>query len=69
VRAAPQLEVKLGLPLALCGAPLPLSDEAFAHGLLQMDANDVWLIVAGRQRLDMAARVIGATNLGGSRGR
>lgn len=52
VRAAAQINVKLGLPLALCGAPLPLSCEAFAHGLLQMDDNDVWLVVAGRQRLD-----------------
>lgn len=47
VRAAAHVNVKLGLPLALAGAALPLTGEGFAHGLLQMDDNDVWLVVAG----------------------
>jgi hypothetical protein len=47
VRAAAQINVKLGLPLALSGTPLPLRGEAFEHGLLQMDGNEVWLVVAG----------------------
>ncbi|HTV21810.1 MAG TPA: chemotaxis protein CheX [Polyangiaceae bacterium] len=47
VRAAAHINVKLGLPLALSGAPFPLRGEAFEHGLLQMDENDVWLVVAG----------------------
>jgi hypothetical protein len=47
VRAAAHINVKLGLPLALAGAALPLTGEAFAHGMLQMDDNEVWLVVAG----------------------
>jgi hypothetical protein len=47
VRAAAQINVKLGLPLALAGAALPLTGEAFEHGLLQLDEHDVWLVVAG----------------------
>jgi hypothetical protein len=47
VRAAAQVDVKLGLPLALCGSALPITGEAFEHGILQMDDNDVWLVVAG----------------------
>jgi hypothetical protein len=47
VRAAEHINVKLGLPLALVGAALPLTGEAFAHGVLQMDDNEVWLVVAG----------------------
>jgi hypothetical protein len=47
VRAAAHINVKLGLPLALSCAALPLTGEAFEHGLLQMDDNDVWLVVAG----------------------
>jgi len=47
VRAAAHVNVKLGLPLALSGTVLPLTGEAFEHGLLQMDENDVWLVVAG----------------------
>jgi hypothetical protein len=47
VRAAAQINVKLGLPLALSGAALPLTGEAFQHGVLQMDDNEVWLVVAG----------------------
>jgi hypothetical protein len=47
VRAAAHINVKLGLPLALMGAALPLTGEAFEHGVLQMDDNEVWLVVAG----------------------
>jgi hypothetical protein len=47
VRAAAHTDVKLGLPLALSGSPLPLRGETFEHGLLQMDDKDVWLVVAG----------------------
>lgn len=47
VRAAQHINVKLGLPLALAGAALPLTGEAFQHGMLQMDDNEVWLVVAG----------------------
>lgn len=47
VRAAAHIDVKLGLPLALAGSALPLRRDAFDHGLLQMDENDVWLVVAG----------------------
>lgn len=47
VRAAERLDVKLGLPLAFRGTALPLTFEAFEHGLLQVDDNDVWLVVAG----------------------
>lgn len=47
VRAAEQVNVKLGLPLALAATPFPLTGEAFEHGLLKMDDNDVWLVIAG----------------------
>jgi hypothetical protein len=46
-RAAAQLEVKLGLPLALSGSIFPCAGTAFEHGLMQMDDNDVWLVIAG----------------------
>ncbi len=47
VRAADRLDVKLGLPLALSGCIFPLAGAAFEHGLMQMDENEVWLVIAG----------------------
>lgn len=47
VRAAGHINVKLGLPLALAGAALPRTGEAFEHGVLHMDESEVWLVVAG----------------------
>ena len=47
VRAAARLDVKLGLPLALSGSIFPLAGAAFEHGLMRMDENDVWLVIAG----------------------
>jgi chemotaxis phosphatase CheX-like protein len=48
-RAAAQFDVKLGLPLALSGSILPRAGTSFEHGLMQMDENDVWLVIAGAQ--------------------
>jgi hypothetical protein len=47
VRAAPQISVQLGLPLAHSGTRVPLAGATFEHGLMQMDDNDVWLVVLG----------------------
>jgi hypothetical protein len=47
VRAATQIDVKLGLPLAHSGTRIPLAGATIEHGLMQMDGNDVWLVVTG----------------------
>jgi hypothetical protein len=47
VRAAAQISVQLGLPLAHSGTRVPLAGATIEHGLMQMDENDVWLVVMG----------------------
>ena len=46
-RAADLTNVTLGLPLALTGTVFPLGGAAFERGLMRMDDNDVWLVIAG----------------------
>lgn len=46
-RAAARIDVEIGLPLALIGPIFPHAGAAFEHGLMQMDENDVWLVIAG----------------------
>ena len=46
-RAADHTNVTLGLPLALTGTVFPLGGASFERGLMRMDDNDVWLVIAG----------------------